>query len=93
MRAVYLCLMFNIKQYKGVNVTFSFRDTKSFEQIRKEMRDKYQANLLTKQEVAMELRTSCSSIDRMRKAGLIKTKKIGGKVMVSVDEIVRIIEG
>lgn len=48
---------------------------------------KYKGSLLSKKEVAIELRSSVSSIDRLRKNGVLKAKMVGGKVFYTVDEI------
>jgi len=53
------------------------------------LRDTYKKMLLTKRETAKELGVSEASIDRMRKDGLISTKKVLGQVMFSIDEIAR----
>jgi len=48
---------------------------------------KYKELLLTKKEVAMELRCSVSSVDRLRKSGALNSTMIGGKVFFTLDEI------
>jgi len=56
-------------------------------------RERYQSSFLTKKEVAQELNISCSTLDRMRKEGLLASRRIRGSVMFSIDEIVRVVEG
>ena len=55
----------------------------------KVLRETHQKMLLTKRETAKELSTSEASIDRLRASGELQSKKILGKIMFSLDEIVR----
>ena len=58
----------------------------------KELREHYKRTLITKREAARELGgISSSTLDRMRKDGLISTIKVRGRVMISILEIARII--
>lgn len=52
-------------------------------------------SLFTKRETAHELGgISISSLDRIRKAGSIKSRRVGGKIMFSIEEISRfLVEG
>jgi hypothetical protein len=53
---------------------------------------KYKKSLLTKKEAAQEMSCSCSSLDRMRQLGIIRSKKLMGCVYFSITEIARVIE-
>ncbi len=55
------------------------------------LKGKYGGLLLNKKEVAKELRRSPATIDRLRKTGHIKAKKIGNEVFFTVDEVARFI--
>jgi len=52
-------------------------------------KEKYNRILLSKQEVATELNRSTATIDRMRKAGKLRSKKVGGEIFFTIDEIAR----
>lgn len=52
---------------------------------------KWDKSLLTKRETAKELSVSPATVDRLRKDGLISSKKVLGQIMFSVDEIARFI--
>jgi len=53
------------------------------------LRDNHSKMLLTKKETANELNISGASVDRLRQKGLLKSKKVLGQVMFSLDEIAR----
>lgn len=53
------------------------------------LRDNYKKMLLTKKETAKELNVSEATIDRLRQNGQLKSKKILGQVMFSLDEVAR----
>lgn len=53
------------------------------------LRDNYKKMLLTKKETANELSVSEMTVDRLRKNGLLSSKKVLGQVMFSLDEIAR----
>ncbi len=53
------------------------------------LRDSYKKMLLTKKETAKELNVSEATIDRLRQNGQLKSKKILGQVMFSLDEVAR----
>ena len=55
------------------------------------LKNKYNSLLLTKKEAAQELKRSPATIDRLRKAGKLRSKKIGGEVFFTVEEIARFI--
>lgn len=48
---------------------------------------KYQKSLLNKKEVAKELNISQATLDRLRKSGEIRAKKVGGGVFFTINEI------
>jgi len=53
------------------------------------LRDTYNKMLLTKKETANELNVSEATIDRLRQAGQLNSKKVLGQIMFSLDEIAR----
>lgn len=55
------------------------------------LRSKYNKMLLTKKETAKELNISTMTIDRLRQSGQIKSKKVLGSIMFSLDEIARFV--
>jgi len=55
------------------------------------LRENYKKMLLTKKETALELGISEATIDRLRNNGLIKSKKVLGQIMFSIDEIARFV--
>ena len=55
----------------------------------KMLRDNYKKMLLTKKETAQELSVSEASLDRMRKQGLITSKKVLGQIMFNIGEVSR----
>ncbi|QSZ41356.1 helix-turn-helix domain-containing protein [Sulfurimonas aquatica] len=61
----------------------------TYEEFLAMLRDNYNKMLLTKKETAKELGTSEATIDRLRKNGLITSKKVLGQIMFSIDEIAR----
>lgn len=48
--------------------------------------------LYKKREAAKRLEVSTATLDRFRKQGLIKSKKIGGQIMFTADEIARFLK-
>ena len=48
---------------------------------------KYQKAILLKKEAAIELRSSESTIDRLRKEDKLKATIIGGRVFFTIDEL------
>lgn len=51
------------------------------------LQQKYKKSLLTKQETAKELNISQATVDRLRKTGAIKSKKVGGGIFFTINEI------
>ncbi len=61
---------------------------KEIEEKRKELKTEYMSSLLTKKQTAKELGgISITTLDRMRKEGLIKSKLVRGSVMFSIREV------
>lgn len=57
---------------------------------KKVIRDEYMRTLLNKKETAKELgNISTCTLDRMRKEGLITSKRVRGQIFFEIDEIVR----
>lgn len=48
------------------------------------LQNKYNKMLLSKAETAHELNVSEATIDRLRKAGAIKSKKVGGQIFFTL---------
>jgi len=51
------------------------------------LQKKYGKSLLNKKEVSKELNISQATLDRLRKTGEIKSKKVGGGVFFTIKEI------
>jgi hypothetical protein len=69
-------------------------DLKELEKKKQELKEQYMRSLITKREAAKELGCSCSTIDRMRSDALIVSKKVRGRIMITVSELARVlIEG
>lgn len=51
------------------------------------LRQKYKKLLLSKKETAEEISVSTATLDRLRKSGAIKSKKVGGGVFFTINEI------
>ena len=49
--------------------------------------NRFNKSLLTKQEAARELNISKSTLDRLRKSGEIKAKRVGGGIFFTINEI------
>ncbi len=63
---------------------------KEVEAKKKELKEDYMSSLLTKKQTARELGgISTQKLDRMRKNGLIESKRVGGTVMFKIEEIAR----
>ena len=58
------------------------------EQLKIEIQNRYKKLLLNKKEASRELGISISTLDRLRKSGYLREKRIGGGVFFTVDEIV-----
>ena len=63
------------------------------EQLKIEIQQRYKKLLLNKKEASQELGISISTLDRLRKSGYLKEKRIGGGVFFTLDEIVDFIGG
>ena len=48
---------------------------------------RFKKSLLTKKETARELNISQATLDRLRKSGEIRSKKVGGGVFFTINEI------
>lgn len=48
---------------------------------------RYTKSLLSKKETAKELNISQATLDRLRKSGAIRSKKVGGGVFFTINEI------
>ncbi len=53
------------------------------------LRDSYEKILLSKRETAKELGVAEATVDRLRKAGQLSSKKVLGQIMFSIDEVAR----
>ena len=63
---------------------------KEIEEKKKELKSEYMSSLLTKKQTAEELGgISVTTLDRMRKEGLIVSKKVRGSVRFSIEEVAR----
>ncbi len=51
------------------------------------LRAEHKKLLLSKEVTAMELNMSASTLDRLRKRGLIRSKKVSGQIMFTLGEI------
>jgi hypothetical protein len=56
------------------------------------LQQRYQKLLLSKKETASELNISQATLDRLRKSGEIKSKKVGGSIFFTLDEIALFLE-
>ena len=63
------------------------------EQLKIEIQQRYKKLLLNKKEASKELGISISTLDRLRKSGYLREKRIGGGVFFTLDEIVDSIGG
>ena len=53
---------------------------------------RFQKLLLNKKETAKELNISQATLDRLRKSGDIKSKKVGGGIFFTINEIASFVE-
>ncbi len=51
------------------------------------LQQKYKKSLLSKKEAAEELSISTATLDRLRKQGLIRSKKVGGGIYFTLNEL------
>ena len=63
------------------------------EQLKTEIKNRHKKLLLNKKEASKELGISISTLDRLRKSGYLREKRIGGGVFFTLDEIVDFIGG
>ena len=57
-----------------------------------DLKQRYQKLLLSKKETANELNISQATLDRLRKSGEIKSKKVGGGIFFTLSEIALFLE-
>lgn len=55
------------------------------------LRTNYKRMLLTKKETAHELNISSATVDRLRKNGELNSRKIGGGIYFTLEEIARFV--
>lgn len=63
------------------------------EQLKTEIQNRHKKLLLNKKEASQELGISISTLDRLRKEGCLREKRIGGGIFFTLDEIVNFIGG
>ena len=63
------------------------------EQLKIEIQQRYKKLLLNKKETAKELGISISTLDRLRRTGYLRERRIGGGIFFTIDEIVNFIGG
>ena len=63
------------------------------EQLKTEIQNRYKKLLLNKKEASQELGISISTLDRLRKSGYLREKRVGGGIFFTLDEIVNFIGG
>ncbi|MCT7471012.1 helix-turn-helix domain-containing protein [Aliarcobacter cryaerophilus] len=63
------------------------------EQLKIEIQQRHKKLLLNKKETSQELGISISTLDRLRKSGYLREKRIGGGIFFTLDEIVNFIGG
>ena len=51
------------------------------------LQQRYKKSLLSKKEAAEELSISTATLDRLRKKGQIRTKRVGGGIYFTLNEI------
>jgi len=56
------------------------------------LQHRFKKSLLTKKETAIELNISQATLDRLRKSGEIKSKRVGGGVFFTINEIALFLE-
>lgn len=60
--------------------------------ILEQLQERHQKSILSKKETAKELGVSEATVDRLRKTGELKAKKIGGGVFFTINEIASYLE-
>ena len=63
------------------------------EQLKTEIKNRHKKLLLNKKEASKELGISISTLDRLRKSGYLREKRVGGGIFFTLDEIVNFIGG
>lgn len=61
------------------------------EQLKTEIKNRHKKLLLNKKEASKELGISISTLDRLRKSGYLREKRVGGGIFFTLDEIVNFI--
>lgn len=56
------------------------------------LQQRYQKSLLTKKETARELNVSQATLDRLRKANVISSKRVGGGIYFTLTEIANFLD-
>jgi len=56
------------------------------------LQQRYKKSLLSKSETAQELNISQATLDRLRKQGILKSKKVGGGIFFTLNEVASFIE-
>ncbi len=56
------------------------------------LENRFKKLLLNKKETAKELNISQATLDRLRKSGDIKSKKVGGGIFFTINEIASFVE-
>ena len=56
------------------------------------LQHRFKKSLLSKKETARELNISQATLDRLRKSGEIKSKKVGGGIFFTIVEIASFVE-
>jgi len=56
------------------------------------LQHRFKKSLLSKKETAKELNISQATLDRLRKSGDIKSKKVGGGIFFTITEIASFVE-
>ncbi len=60
--------------------------------ILEQIQHRFKKSLLSKKETARELNISQATLDRLRKSGDIKSKKVGGGIFFTIQEIALFVE-
>ena len=61
------------------------------EQLKTKIKNRHKKLLLNKKEASKELGISISTLDRLRKSGYLREKRVGGGIFFTLDEIVNFI--
>lgn len=63
------------------------------EYLKSEIQERHKKLLLNKKEASQELGISISTLDRLRRTGYLKEKRVGGQIFFTLEEIVNFIGG